>query len=138
MTATATALVGFILWYLLLYALLGGLRVGLALSGKKKPNSFAPDGTDVSPFAHRLARAHANCYESFPFVGGLMLLALATGNTAVTGPLALYVLGARIVQSSVHLISTSVAAVQVRFLFFLVQFGIGVYWALLLAGRLTG
>lgn len=117
---------------------MGGMRVGLALGGRKKPNSFAPDGADVSPFAHRLARAHANCYESFPFIGGLMLLALASGHADVTAPLALIALGARIVQSTVHLISTSVVAVQVRFLFFLVQFGIGIYWALVLYGRFTG
>lgn len=135
MSTTALAVAGFILWYLLLYAVMGGLRVGLALAGRKKPNNFAPDGSDVSPFAHRLARAHANCYEGFPFIGGLMLLALATGNADVTAPLALVVLGARVVQSTMHLISTSVAAVQVRFLFFLVQLGIGIYWALLLLGR---
>ncbi|MBA1145688.1 MAPEG family protein [Ectothiorhodospiraceae bacterium WFHF3C12] len=138
MTATATALIGFILWYLLLYVMLGGLRVGYALAGKKKPNSFAPDGSDVSPFAHRLARAHANCYEGFPFIGGLMLLALVTGTAGITAPLAFVVLGARIVQSSIHLISTSVLAVQVRFLFLLVQLGIGAYWAVLLALDLSG
>jgi hypothetical protein len=34
----------------------------------------------------------------------------------------------RIVQSTTHLISTSVMAVQIRFFFFLIQLAIGCYW----------
>ncbi|MBU3913935.1 MAPEG family protein [bacterium] len=77
----------------------------------------------------RLCRAHANCYESFPFIGGLLILALMTGSTEGTNSLALIDLDSRIAQSVVHMISTSAMAVQVRFLFFLVQFIICFYWA---------
>jgi uncharacterized MAPEG superfamily protein len=106
MNATALALTGFIGWFILLLLSLGGVRILATLKGKA-PNSFRPDGTDVSDFAVRLVRAHANCYESFPFVGGLMLLAMATQTTEITNPLALIVLTARIGQSSIHLVSTS-------------------------------
>jgi hypothetical protein len=50
--------------------------------------------------------------------------------TGITDGLAYYLVGARILQSIVHLISTSNIAVQVRFAFFLVQLGIAVYWVL--------
>lgn len=69
----------------------------------------------ISHFAHRLARARANCYESFPVIAGLLLLALATGQSEVADSLALWVLAARVAQSSTHLISTSNLAVNIRF-----------------------
>lgn len=137
MNATALALTGFIGWFILLLLSLGGVRILATLKGKA-PNSFRPDGTDVSDFAVRLVRAHANCYESFPFVGGLMLLALATQATEITNPLALIVLAARIGQSSIHLASTSNLAVQLRFSLFLVQVGISLYWLVAFWQRFAG
>ncbi len=128
MNPTAQALTGFIAWFLLLLVTLGIYRTFVVMTQKKAPNSFKPDGSDVSDFAGRLCRAHANCYESFPFVGGVLLLALATQSTDITNGLALVMLGARVVQSLVHLISTSVMAVQLRFACFLVQVGIAVSW----------
>ena len=128
MNPTVTALIGYIAVMLALLGTLGMLRVGLTLTGKRAPNSFAPDGTDVSPFANRLCRAHANSYEGFPIFGGLMLLAIALDATAITDSLALYMIGARILQAATHLASTSNLAVQVRFAFFLVQVGIAVWW----------
>ena len=47
----------------------------------------------------------------------------------VTGPLAPWLLGARIVQSGIHLTSTCVAAVNPRFTVFAMQMAIAVYWA---------
>ena len=130
MNPTAIALAGYLLWTLLLLGGILGLRSYLTLSGQRPANRFKPDGSDVSPFAERLSRAHANCYESFPFLGGLLLLALATDTQPLTDPLALVVLVSRLGQSTVHLLSTSVMAVLVRFAFFLVQVLISVYWAL--------
>ena len=82
----------------------------------------------------RLARAHANCVEGLPIFGGLMTVALLTGQTAATDSLAHIFLGARVFQSLVHLASVSVPAVFIRFTAFAVQMGIGVYWALKLLG----
>ena len=130
MNPTVIALVGYSLWTLLLLGGILGLRSYLTLSGQRPANRFKPDGSDVSPFAERLSGAHANCYESFPFLGGLLLLALATDTQRLTDPLALVVLVSRLGQSIVHLLSTSVMAVLVRFTFFLVQVLISVYWAL--------
>ncbi len=130
MSASTSALLGYIMWTLALLVLLGYVRVSLSITGKRAPNSFAPDGADVSPFVNRLCRAHANCYESFPIFGGLLLLAIATGNNAVTDGLAYYFIGARVLQSVTQLVSSSNLAVQVRFAFFIVQIVIGVIWIL--------
>jgi hypothetical protein len=54
---------------------------------------------------------------------------VVAGRSAVTDPLAWVLLGARIVQSSAHLASLSVAAVNLRFAAFAVQLGIALWWA---------
>ena len=77
----------------------------------------------------RLARAHANCLEGLPLFGGFMLLAVVAGKPDVTDPLALVLLAARVVQSVIHLVSTSASAVTARFTAFAVQMGIAIYWA---------
>jgi uncharacterized MAPEG superfamily protein len=130
MNPTVAALLGYIVVMLVLLGTLGMMRVGLTLGGKRAPNSFAPDGADVSPFSNRLCRAHANSYEGFPIFGGLMLLAIALDATAITDSLAVYLIGARVLQALTHLASTSNLAVQVRFAFFLVQVGISIWWVL--------
>jgi len=130
MSPSIVAFLGYIVWMLALLALLASVRVLYTVTGKKAPNSFDPGGADVSPFSNRLCRAHANCYESFPIYGGLLLLAIATDTTAITDGLAYFLIGARVLQSVTHLASTSNFAVQVRFAFFIAQFMIGVYWVL--------
>ena len=128
MSPSTSALLGYIIWTLALLILLGYVRVSLSLTGKRAANSFAPDGADVSPFVNRLCRAHANCYESFPIFGGLLLLAIATGNNAITDGLAYYFIGARVLQSVTQLVSSSNFAVQLRFAFFIAQILIGIFW----------
>ncbi len=61
--------------------------------------------------------------------GGLLAIAIMTQRTSVTDPLALWLLGARIVQSLIHLASLSAIAVTLRFTAFAVQMIIAVYWA---------
>lgn len=138
MTSTALALFGYIAWTLILLLIMEIMRCWLVLSGRRSGDDFRPDGSDVSLFAHRLARAHANCYESFPVFGGLLLLALAAGLTHITDALALWLLAARVAQSSVHLISTSTLAIRVRFTFFAVQMAIAVVWVVQMARAALG
>jgi uncharacterized MAPEG superfamily protein len=76
----------------------------------------------------RLARAHANCIEGLPVFGGILVIAVLSNKTVVTDPLAYVLLGARIVQSSIHLASLTSAAVTARFTAFAVQVAIAVYW----------
>ena len=126
---TAVALTGFIAWSLFLLIVMELVRTALVISGKVASNQFRPDNANLSPFMQRLTRAHANCVEGLPMFGGLMLVALATGRTSVTDSLAYVLLAARLIQSSMHLASLSVTAVNLRFFTFAVQMGIGAYWA---------
>ncbi|WP_334187304.1 MAPEG family protein [Noviherbaspirillum sp.] len=128
MTTTLTALTGFIAWTLFLLILMEIIRSGLVIRKTVQANAFRPDNANLSPFMQRLARAHANCLEGLPVFGGIMLVATLSGNAAITDPLAYTLLGARIVQSLVHLASLSVMAVNIRFIAFAVQIGIAVYW----------
>ena len=119
----------FIAWTLLLLVLMEVIRSQLVLTGKVVANGFTPDNAGLSPFMQRLARAHANCVESLPVFGGLLLVAIVTERTAIADPLAYVFLASRVFQSLVHLASTSPTAVTIRFTAFAVQMGIGLYWA---------
>jgi len=138
MNSTAFALTGYILWFLVLAAVIVLHRSLLTITGKRAANSFKTDGTDISDFTARLCRAHANCYESFPYIGGLLILALVSQSTDITHSLALTLLVSRIAQSTIHMISTGVMAVQLRFCFFLIQLVICFYWAAQFLIRFSG
>ena len=129
MSATAFALTGFISWALGLLIVMEVIRTYLVISGKVAANGFTPDNAALSPFMQRLARAHANCIEGLPIFGGLLGVAILISKTDVTDPLASILLAARIVQSIIHLVSTSQVAVSLRFTAFAVQMVIGAYWS---------
>jgi uncharacterized MAPEG superfamily protein len=132
MTPTLAALTGFIAWTLFLLVVMEVIRSKMVVTKEVPANGFRPDNANLSPFMQRLARAHANCLEGLPIFGGLMLVAVVSGKSSLTDPLAFVLLGARIVQSSIHLASLSPTAVTLRFSAFAVQMGIGAYWAVLL------
>ena len=128
MSNTAYALTGFVSWALFLLVLMEVIRTYLVVTGKVAANGFTPDNGGLSPFMQRLARTHANCIEGLPVFGGLLAIAIMTSRTDVTDPQASWFLGARIVQSIIHLASTSPTAVSLRFSAFAVQLVIGLYW----------
>jgi len=135
LTATACALLGLVAWALVLVLLLVNQRGLMVLTGKMKVNAFAPDGSNTpSDFGQRLVRVHANCLENLPLQAAVLLYAIAAGQTALTDPLAGLLLGARLFQSVMHLISTSPLFVWLRFAGFFIQLGILAYWLLLLGG----
>ena len=129
MNTTLLALLGFLCWTLLLLVIMETVRSKLVLTREVPANGFNPENSNLSPFMQRLARAHANCLEGLPLFGGFMILAVVAGKANITDPLAYVLLGARIVQSTIHLVSTSSLAVTARFTAFAVQIGIAVYWA---------
>ena len=131
------ALLGFLGWTLFLLLWMEAVRSWLVLRGKVAANGFRPDNANLSPFMQRLARAHANCLEGLPVFGGLLVLALLAGRADLTDPLAWPLLGARVFQSVVHLASTSMVAVTVRFLAFAVQMAIAAWWCWHLAAALA-
>jgi uncharacterized MAPEG superfamily protein len=127
-TPTGIALLGYISWTIVLLVILAAYRTLLVQRKQKQSLKFSSDGSDVNGFGERLTRAQANCSESFVFIGGALLYSLATNNMPITDGLASVLLGARIGQSVVHLISTSNSAIQLRFVCFLVQVAVVVYW----------
>ena len=129
MNSSLLALTGFVAWTLFLLVLMESLRSRLVLLKAVPSNGFQPDNGNLSPFMQRLSRAHANCLEGLPVFGGLLVIAALAGQTAITDPLALVLLGARVVQSLIHLASLSVMAVNLRFTAFAVQMLIALYWA---------
>lgn len=132
MSVSLLALLGFVAWALLLLVLMEVIRSKLVLTREVAANGFDPANSNLSPFMQRLTRAHANCLEGLPIFGGLLVIAVLANKTHVTDPLAYVLLGARVVQSCIHLASLSSAAVTARFAAFAVQLGIAVYWVVML------
>lgn len=128
MTVTHVAFLTYTALILLFLLSLAGFRTYMGLTKKVDSLKFASDGSGVGDFGYRLTRVHANAIECFAFIGGLMLYAIATGQTAVTDGLAMILIYARIAQSIILAVSTSNLAIQLRFVAFLVQFGICIYW----------
>ncbi|MBD9499914.1 MAPEG family protein [Pseudomonas sp. BGr12] len=134
LSPSAFALLGLVAWTVLLVLLLVNQRGLLVMSGRMKVNVFAADGSNTpGTFGQRLVRAHANCVENVPLFCAVLLYAMGTQQTVITDPLAPALLVARIVQSVVHLLSTSALAVWVRFAAFLVQLIILIWWLLRLS-----
>lgn len=132
---TLVSFTAFVAWALALLVVMETIRSKMVLARQVAANDFVPDNANLSPFMQRLARAHANCLEGIPIFGGLMLVALVSERQSVTDPLAYVLLFARILQSTIHLISVNPIAVTLRFLAFAVQMGIAVHWSYrLLAG----
>jgi uncharacterized MAPEG superfamily protein len=121
MTPSLMALLGFAMWTLLLSVAIALTRTTFVLRGKKAANDFSPTGEDIGGFSRRLARAHANCYENLPIVIAVLLVAILAGHSSVADRYALWILYARIFQSAVHMASTSIPAVYLRFMFYGVQ-----------------
>ncbi len=134
-SASATVLTALIAWTLFLLILMEALRTRFLATGAIAANEFKPDNSNLPPYMQRLARAHANCVESFPIFGGLLVVALLTNRAGITDSLAPWLLIARLLQSAVHLVSVSVPAAYLRFLAFVVQVAIAVYWTWALLAR---
>lgn len=135
LSPSAICLLGLIAWTLLLVFLLVSQRGLLVLGGQMAVNAFAADGSNTpGGFGQRLVRVHANCVENLPLLAGALLYAIASGQSSLTDPLAPLVLGARLFQSLMHLVSTSALFVWLRFAGFFVQLLVLAWWLLLLAG----
>lgn len=128
MSQSALALTGFIAWTLLLLIVMEVVRAYLVMVGRVRSNEIPPDNANLAPFMQRLARAHANCVESLPVFGGVLLVAMVTGRTELTDTLAPWLLVARVIQSAIHVASLSVVAVNLRFTAFAAQVAIAVFW----------
>ncbi len=127
MSASTVCLFGLIGWTIALTILLIGVRLKPILGGTYL---FQQDGDDLPGFAQRVTRAHGNSLEWLTIPAALLVYGVATGQSAVTDGLAMIVLGARLGQSIVHMISVSFPAVLVRATLFTVQVVIWAIWTL--------
>jgi len=134
MTPTAIAICGLVMWSVLLTFVLMSIRLSSVVREGKALNQFNSDGRDMAEAGLRVTRAHGNSLENLALPIGLMLLAMITGNGAVTDGLALVYLGTRILQSVFHIISISGPMIMIRGTFFTVQLVILVIWAINLYG----
>ncbi len=137
MSASICALLGFTAWTIALVFIVVNYRTFPVLSGKTKANSWTR-GTQTwqdAPFITRMAHAHMNCLENLPLVAAIILSAQALGQGAVTDAnnLPCILLGARIAQSTVHIIAVNHWMVMLRAVFYTVQILIMIWWLLKLA-----
>jgi uncharacterized MAPEG superfamily protein len=130
MSTPLLCLLGYALWAVCLVAYVGVLRVAQVATGKTAPNAF-PSGTQHGSDAYwRANRAHINATENLPIFAAVVVVGrLGGADSARFALLAAVTLGARVVQSLIHLSSGSVMAVNLRFTAFLVQLGAIVYMA---------
>ena len=114
--------VAFALWALVLVCVLAVVRGALVLTGRKRATEF-PAGVQHGGDAYwRLNRAHLNTLENLPIFAALVLAGVAAhASSPLFRTLPQVIVGARVMQSLVHLSSGRAIAINVRFTFFLVQ-----------------
>lgn len=131
MSPSVICLLGLIGWTIVLLFVLLGARTKPAIGGQL---IFDQQGGDLPGLGARITRAQGNSLEWLTIPAALLVLAIATGQTHVTDGLALVVLGARVLQSLVHIMSVSLPAIIVRASLFTAQVVIWILWMVGLAG----
>ncbi|MDJ0513042.1 MAG: MAPEG family protein [Methyloceanibacter sp.] len=105
MTIPLWALLGFAVWTMLV--LMSGVafhRWRLIMSKQADFADFPGGAVEGTDFYARATRAHANCLESLPIFGALVLIAAVAGiDTPRLDQLAIVILIARIAQSVLHM-----------------------------------
>lgn len=124
MSIPVWVLLAFAAWTLLvLITNVGTYRLGKIFGGESKFNDFPADRVEGSDFYRRSMRAHLNCVENLPVYGAIVLAIVVTGlRDPLLDTLALIFIGARVVQSLIHLsLRETHYRVGVRFSFFFIQ-----------------
>lgn len=122
MSTPLIALAGFAGWTLLLILTTVTARVIAIIGDSDIPiNKFAPGGEDLPGFGQRVTRAHLNCVENLPVFAAVVAAAGLSGQFSVMEGTVMFILYARILQSTVHMISGSLAASLIRGTLFAVQ-----------------
>lgn len=124
MTIPVWMLLGFATWTILLLAsTIGVYRWALIFAGRMPINGFRAEQPEGADWYKRSMRAHANCVESLPVFGAIVLALYVSGTSGpVVDVASIAVLAARLLQSLVHVtLRQTSAVVAVRFSFLLVQ-----------------
>lgn len=136
MTPSLTALAAYLGWTLLLLGVGVAYRSFMVLSTQRKADAWTRgrDPEDM-PLFKRVADAFSNCLETAPLFIGVILIAYASDQSAVTDGLAMLFVAARVVQSVSHAISVHHLMIFfVRFPAFLLQVVLLAWWLLALTG----
>lgn len=121
MTDPIVPLLAFCLWTLALAGVMALGRTALVLTGRARADDFLAYRYNPDQFLDRAARAYLNALETLPIFAALILAAWYTDQMDLAVSPALWILLARIAQSTVHLIGVNHWLVLVRFSFFLIQ-----------------
>lgn len=122
MKETILALMIYGLWAIILAGIVVAWRVSKVFKRETAPNAFLSGQQHGSDPYWRANRAHINTLENLPLFAAVALGGIAANVvTPEFGQAALVVAIARVAQSSIHLSSGSVAAVNLRFASYLVQ-----------------
>ena len=130
MTIPEYVLLGFAVWTLVtLLAGVGVYRWSRILTGRAEMRDFRADGAGWTDFYTRATRAHANCIENLAVYAAIVFAARAAGlDDGTLDVLACAILGARVLQTLVHLATVQTnKVVGVRFALFFVQL-VGMLW----------
>ena len=124
-----TAVLLYAAWTLLLPVFYAGIRVP-AIAGGKKADSWERGKTpDDPPVLQRAKHAHLNSTENFPIFAAVVVIAGLMGKLAVADAVAGFVLYARVLQSVMHMLGTSLPLVALRGFFYFVQVSL-IFWML--------
>ena len=124
MTVPIWMLLGFAIWtLLLLFASVGVYRWSRILTRRAQIKEFHSDHVEGEDWYRRAMRAHTNCIENLP-VFGVIVFALYVSKLEgnMINCLAITILIARIVQSTIHVAFAQTNTVTLfRFIFYLIQ-----------------
>jgi uncharacterized MAPEG superfamily protein len=117
-----TAVLLYAAWTLLLPIAYAAIRVPLIAAGRKRADNWERGKPNDDPAVlARAKNAHLNCIENFPVFAAVVLVAALIGKIAIADAVAAYVLYARVAQSIVHIIGTSLVLIALRGAFYFVQ-----------------
>ena len=117
-------LLGFAAWTLvLLVTTVGAYRLSRVFRGRAGMGDFPADRIEGKDWYVRAMRAHANCIENLPLFTVVVFALYAAGiESPAADAMAAVALGARVVQSLVHISTVQTdRVVTVRFTFFFIQ-----------------
>lgn len=115
-------LLGFALWTVFVVIGIAVVRVSAMLTGTVPAEGFPADTPHGSPRYRRIMRAHLNCVENLPLFAAVVLTgAVVHAGSPLMDSLAQAYLGARVLQTLVHVASGSGVAIALRFTCFFAQ-----------------
>ena len=110
------ALVLYALWAIALVLMIAIERIVLVARGHVALKDITPGVPHGNPAYWRINRAHVNAVENLPIFAAIVLAGWAAGQEShLFNLLAMAVLVARIIQSLIHIVSGSTAAINARF-----------------------